>query len=170
MRTTSRVTILLGLLVGSGISAFADITWKLQDVDFSNGNQATGYFITNNAVNTVVSFSITVTGPATAATFTAASVASAYLPGVIGFASPGWTAYVDLYPSSPLTNAGGTIHLAGHDAWGDEYGVDCPGCGVIVDPNTAAVTTLPEPSAINLLGLFACVLGVTALCRRKRVQ
>jgi hypothetical protein len=40
MRTTSRLAILLGLLLGSGICAFADITWKLQDVDFSSGNQA----------------------------------------------------------------------------------------------------------------------------------
>ena len=168
MRTTSRAAILLALLVGSGICAYGDITWNLQDVDFSNGNQATGYFITNDAVNTVISFSITVSGPATLAAFTAASVDSAYLPGEIGFANSGWAAYVDLYPSSPLTPAGGTIYLTGHDAWGDKYGVDCPGCGVVDNPN-AAVTTLPEPSAVLVFFVaLAGVTGGTRLFRRKR--
>ena len=156
----------LGLLLGSGISAMADITWTLQNVTFNNGNRAVGSFVTNgsfgthDAVNRILSFNIIVEGPASVAAFKAAGMVDSYLPNTIGIFSSGWSAYVDLYPGSPLTSQGGTIFLTGQDAYGDKYGVDCPGCGVISDPKTAAVTA-PEPSAILILGAFAGVLGST---------
>jgi hypothetical protein len=113
-----------------------------------------------NAVNRILSFNIIVEGPASVAAFKAAGMVDSYLPNTIGIFSSGWSAYVDLYPGSPLTSQGGTIFLTGQDAYGDKYGVDCPGCGVISDPKTAAVTA-PEPSAILILGAFAGVLGAT---------
>src|SRR5579863_4389719 len=112
MKVFSTVMIALGLFVGSGVCAMADTIWTLNDVDFSNGNTATGYFITNPTVTAIDGFSIQVTGPATAADFTATVMVNAYLPSEIGIANPGFTEYVDLYLASALTNAGGTINIS----------------------------------------------------------
>jgi len=94
MRIAPRAMIVLGLLIGSSTCAMAgdfDITWALNDVHFSDGNVATGFFVTNSSVTSIVSYSIVVSGPDTAADFTANVMVDAYLPTTIGAAfNPGF--------------------------------------------------------------------------------
>ena len=167
MKTISKAMIALGLLLGSGTSAMADIKWTLSDVAFDNGNTAFGYFWTNDAVNAFGAFNIVVSGPATSAAFTVAIMVDAYLPAEIGAANSGWSEYFLLVPASPLTSAGGTVHLV-NQGWGS---VDCTGCGtLLVHTHTPEVTggLFAEPSAINILGAFGIILGTTTFRRRKR--
>ena len=53
MKIFSKLTIGLGLLLGSGVCAMADTIWTLNDVYFSNGNQATGWFSTDPTSTTM---------------------------------------------------------------------------------------------------------------------
>jgi len=159
MKTFSRVVIGLGLAIGSGACAMADTIWTLNNVYFSNGNEATGWFETNPAGSTIDNFSIQVTGPDAAAAFTAANMPESYLantPPEIGIANSDWSDYVDVYLASSLTSAGGTIDLTG--------GYDCPGCGVLVvnsdfTPSVTGVAATPEPSTIPLLGAGLAFMG-----------
>jgi len=49
MKTIPRAMVILGLLIGCGISAMAtDITWTLNNVAFNDGNVATGSFTTSS--------------------------------------------------------------------------------------------------------------------------
>ena len=163
MRTISRGVVILGLLIGCGISAMAgDITWTLNQVVFSDGNTATGYFITNSAVNTIEGFSIVVSGPDGGADFTATLMVNAYLPTVIGAANSDFSKYMDLYLSSALTSAGGIVNIAS--------GFDCPGCGVLLltgsgyDPTVDGVP-VSEPSTLLVVGSGLGFLGT--ILRRK---
>jgi hypothetical protein len=157
MTFPSKATIVLGLLAASSTCAMADTIWNLNDIDFDNGNQATGYFITNDADTAIDGFSIQVTGPATEADFIATQMVNAYLPTEIGIADAGFVQYVDLYVASALTNAGGTIDITS--------GVDCNGCGtLLVDsthtPNVSGTAYTPEPSTLPFLGCGAILMGV----------
>jgi hypothetical protein len=164
MKAFSRVMIGMGLLLGSGVCAMADIVWTLNDVDFSDGNQAVGYFITDNAVDTIESFSIQVEGPDTSRDFIATTMSSAYLPNEIGaFLEP--TYYTDLFPETSMTSSGGIIPL--------NQGYDCPGCGVLsvgigYNPTVNGVTETPEPSTIPFLGAGVLLMGV--VLRRKLIR
>jgi PEP-CTERM motif len=179
MKFVSRVMIGLGLLLGSGVCAMADIVWTLNDVyleyPHDGGiNEVSGYFITDNSVDTIESFSIDVTGPETAGTFTATQMVDSYLPGVIGIANPGFSEYVDLYLAPlALTSAGGTINITS--------GYDCPGCGTLLvnsdyDPTVTGVVEtgiadlgpVPEPSSIPFLGAGLLLMGV--MMRRKLIR
>jgi hypothetical protein len=170
--------IVLGLLLGCTASAMADITWTLSGLTFSNGNVVTGYFVTNDAVIAIDSFDIEITGPTE---FTVASVNAAYLPGEIGIAGAGWADYIDLYPAGNLTSAGGTIPLTGSDAYGDLYGVDCPGCGTLSLDTTPEVigvvqgvhvdadpVLVPELGSFETLAICLSGLVLVAFGRRRR--
>jgi len=167
MKIFSKLTIGLGLLLGSGVCAMADTIWTLNDVYFSNGNQATGWFSTDPTSTTIDDFSIQVTGPDTADAFTAAIMPDTYLantPPEIGIANADWSEYVDLYLATPLTSGGGTINLTG--------GYDCPGCGVLdttnYTPSVSGVASTPEPSAIPLMGAGLLLMGTVV--RRKLIR
>jgi hypothetical protein len=161
MRTAARLAILLGLLLGSGICAYADIEWTFNNVVFNNGDSVTGYFITNDAVTQYDSISaVVVSGPDS---FTIAGLDSAYLPAEIGIFNSGWSRYIDLYMLSPLTSSGGIVPI--------KSGYDCPGCGTLLLAHSPAVVgvDLPEPSAVLVLFVaLAGVTGGTRLLRRKR--
>ncbi|MGP0072189.1 MAG: PEP-CTERM sorting domain-containing protein [Bryobacteraceae bacterium] len=153
------------LLLGSGVCAMADTLWTLDDVFFNNGNEATGWFITDPTSTIIESFDITVSGADSADAFTAANMPDTYLantPPEIGIANSDWSEYVDVYLASPLTSAGGTIDLTG--------GYDCPGCGVLnVDsdfrPRVIGSAVTPEPSTVPFLGAGLALLALAA--RRK---
>jgi hypothetical protein len=164
LKILSKAIIATAFLLGSSVCAMADIVWTLNNVDFSDGNQAIGSFTTDNAVDTIESFTIQVIGPDTARDFTATTMSSAYLPNTIGaFLEP--TYYVDLYLNSPLTSAGGTFDIGS--------GYDCPGCGVLLVnsdhiPSVTGVAATPEPSTIPVLGAGVVLMGMIA--RRKLVR
>jgi len=165
MKAVARAMVVMGLLLGSYSGATAqEVKWTLDDIDFNNGNTASGYFVTdyNSSASpfyrwSIVSFSITVGDSAPGAAFTAAGVDSPYLPGEIGIYSAGWSKYVDLYLTSLLTTAGGVVSISS--------GYDCPGCGVLLtgsghDPTVDGVP-LPEPTPILLLGIGLGCLGIS---------
>ena len=160
MTILSKATIVLGLLAGSGICAMADTIWTLNDIDFNNGNEATGYFITNAAVTAIDGFSIQVTGPSTEADFVATQMVNSYLPTEIGIADAGFIQYVDLYVASALTSAGGTVDITS--------GVDCNGCGSLLvnsthTPSVTGTAYTPEPSTVPFLGCGAILMGFAIL-------
>jgi len=164
MKAISRTIVLLTVLLIVGCcTARADIKWTLDDVYFTNGNSATGYFITDDAVTTIESFDITVAGGDAAAAFVAAIMVDSYLPNEIGIANSDWSKYVDLLPTSPLTSAGGIVPL--------DPGYDCPGCGVLRSDTdfhpTVNGASLPEPSVLTILASFGLVLGSMVLHRRR---
>ena len=165
MKTFSKVMIGMGLLLGSGAYAMADIVWTFDDVHFSNGNELTGSFTTDNSVDTIESFSIDITGPDSSDAFTAAQMVNAYLPNEIGIANGYFSEYVDFELPTALTSAGGTIDLT--------QGYDCPGCGVLVvnsdhTPSVTGVVETPEPSTIPFLGAGLALVGMVV--RRKLVR
>ncbi len=107
-------------------------------------------FTTNSDVNGFLSFSITVTGPATAADFTATQMDAAALPNIVGFANSDFSQYVALFTASPLTNTGGTIALVNPSL--TLQSVDCPGCGVlIINSDTELIGVTPEPPSGRLM-------------------
>jgi hypothetical protein len=162
MKNITKLLTIAGLAFAFATCASADITWTLNDITFSNGNTATGFFETDNAITTIDLFSINVTGPATGAAFAATVMVNAYLPSEIGIATTSFSEYVDLYLASPLTSAGGTVKIGS--------GYDCPGCGTLIlnsDTGVTGVTTsaTPEPrfGAFLVMGL----VGLGFLARRK---
>ena len=163
-----KLTMLLaiaGPILGFATCASADITWTLDDVAFSNGNTATGFFTTNNSVTAIESFSISITGPTTSADFTATAMSSAYLPGVIGIFDSPSLPYVDLYLSpSELTSGGGTVAITS--------GYDCPtsgGCGTLnlaADPEVIGGPGIaPEPGSMFLFSTG--LLGIGFVMRKR---
>jgi hypothetical protein len=168
LKILSKVIIGAALLLGSVVCSMADTMWTLDDVFFTNGNEATGWFITDPTSTHIESFSIQVTGSDSADAFTAAIMPDTYLantPPEIGIANSDWSEYVDLYLASSLTSAGGTIDLTG--------GYDCPGCGVLRDdsdfrPRVIGSAVSPEPSTIPALGAAVILMGMIA--RRKLVR
>lgn len=163
--TISTAIVALALLLASGTCAMADVEWTLTStagpgVLFTDGDIATGYFLTNYANTEILGFDITVAGPATSADFIAnVSVGYSLPAGTITFAyDPGFSPYLALFPASALPEGGGADPLTGTDIWHDGPGGDaCPGCGV-VKPGLGAEllgVNLPEPSTITILCIFA---------------
>lgn len=143
MKCLARTMAILMLLIGDCTCAMADteISWTLNNVHFSDGDQVTGWIETNSSGTSVTAYVIDITGPIS---FPVGEIA--YLPYDIGLAPPGWAEYVDLYLASALTSAGGAISITG--------GYDCPGCGTLLTADHPTVTgVLPEPAVILLLGI-----------------
>jgi hypothetical protein len=162
MKMITKLLTIAGLAFAFATCASADITWTLNDVTFTDGNSATGFFTTDLGITTINSFSIVVGNANPLDSFTAAIMVNAYLPSEIGIANSDWSKYVDLYLSSPLTSAGGKVNIAS--------GFDCPTCGVLIVHSDTGVTgvvgsTVPEPrfGAVLLIGLA----GLGFLARRK---
>ena len=148
----ARLLVIVGLTLGFATCANAQITWHLADVTFSNGNVASGSFTTDNGVTTYNSINVTVSGPDSAADFTAAAGVDSYLPSLIGMGNSDFSEFLALFLSpNSMTSTGGTVPITS--------GVDCPamgGCGTLLTSgHDPVVTTTPEPAtgALMLLGL-----------------
>ena len=157
-----------GLVLGFATCVSAQVTWTLSDVVFNNGNSVTGSFVTNSSLD-VTSYSLVVSGPATQQAFTASIFVNDYLANQeLGFASSGFSEYVDLYFASPLTNAGGTIPFV-PGLYG--VGFDCGGgggCGTLLNGNgytPELIGTTPEPATGGLL-----LLGFGMIMRKRISQ
>jgi hypothetical protein len=181
MRLFTRVMIILGLLMGTAACAMANEVWTFNNVEFDNShfgafdpNLLSGTFTTNTVGSTwsVISFSLTITpiptagdSPDTNDIFTVAQVlGSPSLPNQISISNTGFSDFIDLTPSAPLSPTGGIFALTS--------GVDCTGCGTLItnlDPTvtgTAPGVGAPEPSSALLL---VCGLGGLAFFSRKRL-
>jgi hypothetical protein len=162
MRNITKLVTIAGLAAAFATCASADITWTLNDVTFTDGNSAVGFFTTDNTVDTIDSSSIVVGNANPADSFTVAQMVNAYLPGVIGMANSDFSKYVDLYLVSNLTSAGGTVNIG--------TGFDCPTCGVlIVNSDTSVTGVLGSPVPEPRFGAFlmAGLAGLGFLARRK---
>jgi hypothetical protein len=157
LKSSAKLFLVLVCVLGFAASASAQVTWTFSDITFNNGDAVTGSFTTNSAVTMVDSFNVTITGPDA---FTVVGLVDSYLPGEIGIYSAGFSQYIDLYPASPLTNAGGTIAIT--------QGYDCPGCGTLngETPEITGVTPEVPTGGLMLLG-FGLLFG-THLIRRSR--
>lgn len=155
MHTLNKLAKLLtmaALFLGFATCANAQLTWTLSDVVFDNGNTATGSFTTDAGVTTFNSINVSVTGPDSAADFTATIGVDSYLPSLVGLANSDFSEFLALFlvPNS-MTSAGGTVPITS--------GFDCPamgGCGTLLTSgHDPVVTTTPEPAtgALMLLGL-----------------
>jgi hypothetical protein len=168
LKTLTKLTAISGLALGFAACASAQVTWTLNDVFFNNGNSATGSFVTNSSLE-VTSYSLVVSGPTTPQAFTASIFVDDYLPSQeLGFASSGFSDYVDLYFASPLTNAGGTIPFV-PGLYG--IGFDCGGgggCGTLLiggGYTPELIGSTPEPATGGLL-----LLGFGMLMRKRISQ
>ncbi|HEX5226892.1 MAG TPA: hypothetical protein VFW44_04245 [Bryobacteraceae bacterium] len=113
MKIFAKVLLGVGLLLGTGVCAMADIVWMVNDVFFtfhSEQNELTGSFTTDDAVTHVESFNLTVTGDLTSGLFTAALMVDSYLPNTIGIADASFSDYIDLYGRC---RGAGTSHASG---------------------------------------------------------
>jgi hypothetical protein len=164
--------VLLGCLGAAPTAARADISWTFNNVNFSVAEwtptgtvytevaSLSGSFSTNNAATTVTSFSdlkITAQPGDSKYAFTVAGIDDAYLPGTIGIYATGWSSYIDLTLTSPLTSPGGSYSFSS--------GYDCPGCAVLPPDNGAGVVgagtqvvtgdieATPEPGFYAVLAL-----------------
>jgi hypothetical protein len=171
MQVFSRVAVAAALLAGCSMFAKADtILWTLNDVTFTDGNTATGWFVTDATnLTDVESYSLQVTGPDLSRDFVANAFQTADLPDEISIGrDPGYSPYTDLNLVGGLTSAGGIVHLQANN------GFDCPGCGVVVIESDTYVdgvinglppTATPEPSTVPFL--TAGAVGIVFLVRRK---
>lgn len=151
MKTFSRVAIGLGLLLGSGFCAMADIARLQNDVELTN--EGTGSFATNKAVNTIESFSIDVTAPEKQGDFTDTETVATYLPTTFGIANPGVSKYTEPYSfSDPINGISNNVLLGNADQ---------------ITSVTNLVAT-PEPSGLPFLGAAAILMGL--LIRRKLLR
>lgn len=154
MRTFSRVTIGLGLLLGSGICAMASVALT-NDVDFqhpSSGamDQFTGSSASDKAVNSVESFSIDVASQDKGSDFTEQPAVIAYLPASYG-----------------IGNAGGSKNTGSDLAASSSQFGKLPSTSDHTDAVTNFVAT-PEPSSLPFLGASAILIGM--LVRRKLLK
>ena len=160
LKNSAKLFLVLVCVLGFAACASAQVTWTFSDITFNNGDAVSGSFTTNSAVTMVDSFHVTITGPEA---FTVAGFVNSYLPGEIGIYSAGFTQYIDLYPTTHLTNAGGTISIS--------EGFDCPGvsgCGTLNGDSPKVIGVTPEVPTGGLMLLGVGLLFGTQLIRRSR--
>jgi hypothetical protein len=183
MNKITKLLTIAGLAFAFSACASADITWTFNtttfcyncgDVGYETDNDIApgSYFTTDNTGADLTGYDITVEGTNTLAdnvytpldSFRTLPMDSTH----IDLYDSGTGEYIDLYFASPgTTSAGGTVNLLQGDL-GLDYNstVVCDGCGTLVSGSVTA-STVPEPSAIVLLGTVACIMGA-AFRRRKR--
>ena len=164
LRSSAKILLCVIFVFGFAACASAQVTWTFNNVTFSGGYTVTGSFTTNSTATTITSFDISVSGP-DAFTAPPGSTSSAYLsntPPEIGIFAPSPSfAYVDLFPATSLTGAGGTISLTS--------GLDCPGsagCYSLTSTDAEIVGVTPEPATGGLMLLGVGLLMSAWFLRR----
>ena len=162
---------MIGLLLGSGVCAMADIQWTLSTVKFANGATASGSFDTNSTFTSVYDVSINVSAGTGTDSFIATS-------GQI-FDSGGETfdfagTYQDqltleFNPAlSSVTTTGGHVNITGGSVV-EQYNSSAPPTVSALEAGETptANAIVPEPTAFAFLGAFGSLLGAGAFLRRK---
>ena len=172
MKTFLRALGFVFLVSAFAGSAWANTVWNL-NADFtynSTANTATGTITLDPSLN-VVTWDITVDG-------TNVPADNVYTPGDSFAIFPDLThldfydgatgQYIDLYLSSPFSDAGGTIALLpGDDGESNNSTIVCAGCGVLGSGNVMASSATPEPASVDLLGTAVGLLAIVAMRRRE---
>ncbi len=172
MKNITKLLSVAGLALAFATCASADVTWVLNNVTFSDGATASGFFTTDPGFDTLDNWDINVTGSDLGADYhylTTNSSPFDISASEVSLASNPFAKFVILFPSSPMTNAGGTISLVtGFDV--PPGSGDCAisgACGHLGSDSTASITgtATPEPrfGAVLLAGLA----GLGFLTRRK---
>ena len=172
--------ILVIALLTAQASFCAQVTWSLQNVVFSDGGTATGSFVYDTSTDTVVSYSITVSGGDTS-TFPAWTYqkgtnhntgADVFISnGTIEFETDlvygGHLRLLDL-PVVVQSQTSGTVSLS----LSNEYGAECYNCAPYRTFTSGTVTSTPtSPSPVPAppaLILTCTGLGAAALYELKR--
>jgi hypothetical protein len=169
---TCTLALILFLLV-TPRCVLADTTWSLNDVTFSDGAKATGFFTLNSTLDGLTDWNIMVVG----STLTPTSANYQYSPPTSNFfyispvkievASNPFAEFLLFVPDTPLTNAGGTVDLAL-----SPESVDCEPEGPCGGLETGSLSTMvgvvPEPDSLFLvLSVLALFFLIFYLAKRQ---
>jgi hypothetical protein len=171
MKTTSRILVLVGLLLGSGVCAMADIQWTLSGgantLTFADGAQATGTFTVDYTTGNVIA-DVNVTAATNPIAYPWAGAFTAtlghYENGELTLLYSGsysndlyLTFKVNLY----ATNSPVPINTLTTSESGSTV------IEISAATNNSPFVTTPEPTAFAFLGGFGSLLGVGNFLRRK---
>jgi hypothetical protein len=165
MKNIIKLLTIAGLTFAFATCASADVTWFLQDVTFSDGATATGFFTTDPAFDALDNWSVNVSGSSIGANYDYLTTNSNFFdisPTFVALGSSPFVQFILVIPQSAMTNAGGTINLLTGDS-----GLDCNNgpCGTLLTGSITSTSPTPEPrfGAILLVSLA----GLGFLARRK---
>ena len=154
---------LILVLLGTSVCALADTTWTLNNVTFSDGAKATGFFTLNSTLDGLTDWNIAVAGstlmPTSANYHYSPPTSNFYYisPIKIELASNPFAEFLLFVPDTPLSDAGGTVDLEVNPD-----SVDCEPQGSCGGLETGSLSTMlatvPEPDslflALSVLALF----------------
>jgi hypothetical protein len=172
MKSISKISVIAGLAFAFASCASADVTWVLNNVTFSDGATAVGFFTTDPGFDTLDNWDINVTGSDLGANYhyqVGNSSPFDISSTEVSLAANPFAQFVIVFPSSAMTNAGGTISLVtGLDVPPGTGDCSASGpCGYLANNSTASITGTPTPEprygAVLLIGLA----GIGLLTRRK---
>ena len=168
-------------LLGVGVSLADPLTWTLHNVTFTDGGVATGSFVFDSSTNTLVSYSISVSGGDTT-TFPAFTYQNGTAHNLGGSAFAG---LIDLetdlltggsprelrLPVLPLPSTGGVVNLNLANGFQGE----CYNCvpsrtfasGQVTNPQATSVPALP-PGGLVLTAVLLMAAGALVLRSAQR--
>jgi hypothetical protein len=169
-------------LLGVGVSLADPLTWTLHNVTFTDGGVATGSFVFDSSTNTLVSYSISVSGGDTttfpAFTYqngTAHNLGGHTLAGTINLttdlAPSGFAPRELRLPVLPLPSTGGVVNLNLANGFQGE----CYNCvpsrtfasGQVTNPQATSVPALP-PGGLVLTAVLLMAAGALVLRSAQR--